>query len=204
MLCDLEEDSAGNIESEGDLGVESVREAGLEEDSSGIDSHDLDIFEDDSGVVEEEQAKTFHYYHQREGEAVVLISKEEQLFYREHVRTMFYHGYNNYLQHAFPAAELRPIACDGGLFDLVKIPFVTLIDALDTLVIVGDYDEFRRAVTLLVGHLTTFDYDVNVSVFETTIRVLGGLLSAHLLAVDERLNIYVRYFLMSPWLCYGL
>ncbi|RYY71721.1 hypothetical protein EON63_21490 [archaeon] len=33
-------------------------------------------------------------------------------------------------------------------------------------------------------------YQVNVSVFETTIRVLGGLLSAHLLATDPFLGIY--------------
>lgn len=31
---------------------------------------------------------------------------------------------------------------------------------------------------------------MNVSVFETTIRVLGGLLSAHLLATDPSLGIY--------------
>ena len=37
-----------------------------------------------------------------------------------------------------------------------------------------------------------FNYNVNVSVFETTIRILGGLLSAHLMAVDPRLGIYVR------------
>jgi hypothetical protein len=34
--------------------------------------------------------------------------------------------------------------------------------------------------------------DVNVSVFETTIRILGGLLSAHLMAIDPKLAIYVR------------
>ena len=31
---------------------------------------------------------------------------------------------------------------------------------------------------------------MNVSVFETTIRILGGLLSAHLFAIDPSLNIY--------------
>ena len=38
-----------------------------------------------------------------------------------------------------------------------------------------------------------FRLDVNVSVFETTIRVLGGLLSAHLMAIDPHLRIYVRF-----------
>ena len=34
-------------------------------------------------------------------------------------------------------AELLPISCTGGKFDLIKIPLVTLIDTLDTLVILG-------------------------------------------------------------------
>ncbi len=69
---------------------------------------------------------------------------------------------------------------------------MTLIDTLDTLVILGNYSEFRRAVSLLRETYTAeaFNYDVSVSVFETTIRILGGLLSAHLMAVDTRLGIY--------------
>jgi hypothetical protein len=74
---------------------------------------------------------------------------------------------------------------------LIKIPLVTLIDTLDTLVVVNDYEEFRRATALLVEHLPRgFDFDVNISLFETTIRLLGGLLSAHLMAIDSSLGIY--------------
>jgi mannosidase alpha-like ER degradation enhancer 2 len=91
---------------------------------------------------------------------------------------------------------LKPISCEGGDFDLIKIPLVTLIDTLDTLAIMGDHFEFRRAVQLGIEYLEgNFNYDVNVSVFETTIRLLGGLLSAHLLAIDPSLKIYVSYFL---------
>ena len=32
-------------------------------------------------------------------------------------------------------AELRPLPCTGGKFDLVKIPYITLIDTMDTLVV---------------------------------------------------------------------
>jgi ER degradation enhancer, mannosidase alpha-like 2 len=85
------------------------------------------------------------------------------------------------------------LSCDGGQFELVKLPLVTLIDTLDTLVILGNYTEFRRAAAIVTDHFagSAFDFDVNVSVFETTIRVLGGLLSAHLFAVDPKLGIYV-------------
>ncbi len=88
--------------------------------------------------------------------------------------------------------ELFPITCSGGPFDPIKIPLVTLIDTLDTLVIMNNYSEFRRAVQLVSSGLpSSFDFDINVSVFETTIRILGGLLSAHLMAIDPQLNIYV-------------
>jgi len=46
---------------------------------------------------------------------------------------------------------------------------LTLIDALDTLAIIGNYSEFRRIHNLLISSLD-FDRDINVSVFETNIR----------------------------------
>ena len=70
---------------------------------------------------------------------------------------------------------------------------MTLIDAMDTLVVMGNYSEFRRAVKLVAVYYKSFDIDVNVSVFETTIRILGGLISSHLFSVDPLLNIYVSY-----------
>lgn len=61
---------------------------------------------------------------------------------------------------------------------------LTLIDALDTLAVMGNYSEFQRAVKLVIDNVA-FDNDVIVQVFEVTIRVLGGLLSAHLLITDK-------------------
>lgn len=45
----------------------------------------------------------------------------------------------------------------------------------------GNYSEFRRVVSLL-NEKQNFDADINVSVFETNIRIVGGLLGAHLLS----------------------
>lgn len=133
-----------------------------------------------------------------------LPTREEQLQMRERVRSMFHHAYDSYMTYAFPEAELKPISCEGGRFDLVKIPMVTLIDSLDTLVVMGNYTEFRAAVELVTFHLgkNQFNFDANVSVFETTIRVLGGLLSAHLMAIDPQLSIYVSYT-FSLWLSFS-
>ena len=60
------------------------------------------------------------------------------------------------------------------------------------LAIIGDYPEFRRAVKLVIRDVS-FDKDVVVSVFESTIRVLGGLLSAHQLASDPVYAIMPEY-----------
>ena len=59
-----------------------------------------------------------------------------------------------------------------------------MVDTLDTLVLLGNISEFRRAVRLTIDNVE-FNLDKNVSVFETNIRILGGLLSAHLLAVEH-------------------
>lgn len=45
----------------------------------------------------------------------------------------------------------------------------------------GEYDEFERAARLVVDKVR-FDADVVVSVFETNIRMVGGLISGHLMA----------------------
>ena len=45
--------------------------------------------------------------------------------------------------------------------------------------------EFKRAVRLVVENVS-FDKDSTVQVFEANIRVLGALISAHLLIIDPR------------------
>lgn len=67
------------------------------------------------------------------------------------------------------------------LFILTNSFSLTLVDSLDTLVVMGEIEEFEKGLKLLKNTLS-FDTDLTVSVFETTIRVLGGLLSIHLLA----------------------
>lgn len=106
-------------------------------------------------------------------------SRDDLLRYREEVRQMFNHAYSGYLQHAYPYDELRPLTCDG--VDTWGSYSLTLIDALDTLIIMGNYTEFQRVVNIITDTIN-FDANTNVSVFETNIRVIGGLLSAHILS----------------------
>ncbi|RYR71809.1 hypothetical protein Ahy_A02g006031 isoform A [Arachis hypogaea] len=57
------------------------------------------------------------------------------------------------------------------------------IDSLDTLALLGDRDRFATSIEW-IGKNIRFDINKTVSLFETTIRVLGGLLSAHLIVND--------------------
>lgn len=199
MKSILEEDieSSSSIEEE-TLNSGSSGGNGHTKRASSSENTDSKPNSNTGGIFEQLKLKTMKRFASQEKdplstykENIHILSRKEQLKYREQVRAMFYHGYNHYMKYALPSGELRPISCTGGPFELIKIPYVSLIDALDTLIIMGDDVEFRNAVHILEKGLNSFDFDVNVSVFETTIRLLGGLLSAHLFAIDPKLNVYV-------------
>lgn len=112
----------------------------------------------------------------------------------ETTRQMFSFGYDNYMQYAFPKDELDPIHCTGrgpdyanpsniNINDVLGDYGLTLIDSLDTLAIMGNTSEFQRAVRLVIENIS-FDKPSTVQLFEVTIRVLGALLSAHLIIKD--------------------
>ncbi|XP_066261807.1 ER degradation-enhancing alpha-mannosidase-like protein 3 isoform X2 [Euwallacea similis] len=124
-------------------------------------------------------------------EEVKHMSKEERTLLQEEARDMFYHAYNAYMENAYPADELMPLSCQGryrgvtpnrgDIDDPLGNFSLTLIDTLDSLVVLNDMEEFEQSVKLVIKDVN-FDNDVVVSVFETNIRVVGGLLSAHILA----------------------
>ncbi|KAL5544269.1 hypothetical protein UlMin_008053 [Ulmus minor] len=116
---------------------------------------------------------------------------------REKVRKMFYHAYDNYMTHAFPHDELKPLTktftdslSELGNLNLEHQPndyngsALTLIESLSSLVVLGNNTEFERAVLWLSENLK-FNVDARINLFECNIRVLGGLVSAHILATDS-------------------
>ncbi|XP_046605659.1 ER degradation-enhancing alpha-mannosidase-like protein 3 [Neodiprion virginianus] len=139
-----------------------------------------------------------------EDDPIEYMSKEEREALKEEARDMFYHGYNAYMDNAYPADELMPLSCKGryrgsepdrGDIDTTLGNFsLTLVDAMDTLVLLGDLEEFQNAVKLVIRDVS-FETDVIVSLFETNIRVLGGLLSSHILAeyMQQRADIMPWY-----------
>ena len=70
---------------------------------------------------------------------------------------------------------------------------MTLVDALDTLVVLNDPVQFEVAVRNVVDYVS-FNVDTKPQVFETTIRVLGGLLSAHRFASAPGQPFYIQWY----------
>ncbi|KHN95074.1 Glycoside hydrolase, family 47 [Metarhizium album ARSEF 1941] len=101
---------------------------------------------------------------------------------RAAVRRAFVKSWNAYKQYAWGRDELMPLSGRG------KTTFsgwsAQLVDALDSLWIMGLRDDFRLAVAEVarIDWSKTDGSDINV--FEVTIRYLGGLLSAYDLSGD--------------------
>ncbi|XP_050227860.1 mannosyl-oligosaccharide 1,2-alpha-mannosidase MNS1 isoform X1 [Mercurialis annua] len=101
---------------------------------------------------------------------------------RQKVKEAMIHAWSSYEKYAWGHDELQPqtkIGIDsfGGLG-------ATLVDSLDTLYIMGLDEQFQRAREWVANSLD-FNKDYDASVFETTIRVVGGLLSAYDLSGDK-------------------
>ncbi|KIW09846.1 hypothetical protein PV08_11947 [Exophiala spinifera] len=104
------------------------------------------------------------------------------------VKREFLHAWTGYRDHAWMADGLRPLS--GGRKQQFCGWSATLVDALDSLIIMGLDDEFQEALnaTLTVdfgGEDVVENCDVNL--FESTIRYLGGLMAAYDLSNDERI-----------------
>jgi len=101
------------------------------------------------------------------------------------VRAEFLHSWKAYEQYAWGHDELRPLTKQPRDWYGQSL-LMTPVDSLDTLLLMGFNDEARKAKRLIVDRLD-FDKDIDVKVFEVTIRLLGGLLSGYQLTGDARL-----------------
>jgi mannosyl-oligosaccharide alpha-1,2-mannosidase len=102
------------------------------------------------------------------------------------VKKEFLHAWTSYRDHSWMADGLLPLS--GGRKTQFCSWSATLIDSLDTLWIMDLHEEFEEAVNATM----TVDFRhsagmCEVSLFESTIRYLGGLLGAYDLSGEERL-----------------
>ncbi|KAK1792225.1 hypothetical protein P4O66_012184 [Electrophorus voltai] len=107
----------------------------------------------------------------------VLQLEESRL---EAVREAFRHAWKGYKEFAWGHDELKPVSKSYTEWFGLGL---TLIDALDTMWILGLKKEFEEAREWVAKELT-FNKNVDVNLFESTIRILGGLLSTYHLTGD--------------------
>merc|ERR1719342_659340 len=100
---------------------------------------------------------------------------------REHVKGMMKHAWDNYVTYAWGRNELRPVSKRGHSASVFgSSPMgATVVDALDTLYIMGMDEEFERGKQWVSENLDMNQLTGDVSVFETNIRYVGGLLTAY-------------------------
>lgn len=101
------------------------------------------------------------------------------------VRDEMRFSWHAYEQFAWGHDELRPVSRTPRDWYGESL-LMTPVDSLDSLLIMGLREEAERAKSLIVEKLS-FDKDIDVKVFEVTIRLLGGLLSGYEMTGDQRL-----------------
>lgn len=112
-------------------------------------------------------------------ELIASYLDEEAELARRQAVGMMRHVWRNYEARAWGKDELKPISGTGG--EGWGSLGMTLVDSLDTLWLMGLREEFDRGVSWVEEHLS-FDKDMNVNLFETSIRQLGGLVAAYSLS----------------------
>jgi glycosyl hydrolase family 47 len=102
----------------------------------------------------------------------------------DRVRQAFRHAWRGYRRYAWAHDDLNPISRTPH--DWYAAPLLmTPVDAYDTMLLMGLNAEAADAKRLILERLS-FNHDMTVQVFEVTIRILGGLLSAYQMDRDPR------------------
>ncbi|KAF9419840.1 mannosyl-oligosaccharide alpha-1,2-mannosidase [Podila epigama] len=97
----------------------------------------------------------------------------------EKVKAAFRHSWEAYKRDAWGKDEYHPISHHGSnMLQNGQGYGFTIVDSLDTILLMGLDKEFKEARDW-VEHSLNFNQDGTVNLFETTIRVLGGLLAAY-------------------------
>ncbi len=109
------------------------------------------------------------------------IDKE---MYAERVKSEFLHAWNGYVKFAWGHDDLTPLSQSYKDWHPETL-YMTPVDALDTMLIMGFKDEAEKAKELILENLS-FDHDFYVQNFEIVIRILGGLITAYQMDGDTR------------------
>jgi mannosyl-oligosaccharide alpha-1,2-mannosidase len=117
-------------------------------------------------------------------------NKEQRVQRQAAVKEAFLHTWRGYKKYAWLQDEVTPVT--GGFKNGYGQRAATLVDTLDTLIIMGLDAEFEEAVKAMKKIDFTTSAVERLNVFETTIRYLGGLLSAHDLSKGKHRSLLVQ------------
>ncbi|EME39411.1 glycoside hydrolase family 47 protein [Dothistroma septosporum NZE10] len=98
----------------------------------------------------------------------------------QRVKDVFKISYSGYEKYGWGYDEYHPVSHSGRFMTPKGLGWI-IVDALDTMMIMNLTTELTHARQWVHTNLT-YDQDHDVNTFETTIRMLGGLLSAHYLS----------------------
>jgi len=105
----------------------------------------------------------------------------------EDVKAEMAWSWAQYVEHAFGHDQIRPVSGTPQSFFFPEHRLgLSIVEALDTLWVMGLDAQFEQGVNWCVANLR-FDIDGDIQLFETSIRLVGGLLSAHHASGDRRL-----------------
>jgi len=109
---------------------------------------------------------------------------------REFVKNMTLHAWTGYKKYAWGKNELKPVSRVGhsaGIFGgqhAADNMGATIVDAMDTLYLMGFDKEFEAGQSWIMDHLN-LNVDTEFSAFEVNIRFIGGLISLHSLTKNK-------------------
>ncbi|KRF93895.1 mannosyl-oligosaccharide alpha-1,2-mannosidase IA isoform X1 [Drosophila mojavensis] len=105
---------------------------------------------------------------------------------RAHVKQMMEHAWHNYKLYAWGKNELRPLSQrphSGSIFGSYDLG-ATIVDGLDTLYIMGLQKEYKEGRDWIERRFSLDNISAELSVFETNIRFVGGMLTLYAFTGD--------------------
>ncbi|KAJ7134642.1 glycoside hydrolase [Mycena epipterygia] len=103
---------------------------------------------------------------------------------RDAIVRAFQHAWLAYERDAMGDDEYHPISQEGTNLTAAGGIGYTVVDSIDTMLLMGLHQEYSRAREWVASKMS-FDRNATFNTFETTIRVLGGLLSAYHLSGED-------------------
>ena len=108
----------------------------------------------------------------------------------EKVKAAARHAWKGYKDYAWGADDLKPLTKTSKTWYKTSM-LMTPVDAFDTFILLGLNDEAKEARDIILSKLS-FNVDNDVQVFEITIRLLAGLLTAYELDGDKKFLVLAK------------